>query len=272
MLAVLRDYKTGFLNNLMHAYEDLKESLSRLSLVIWMGWLSTFVPFRGSTIGPYWMTLQTLAWAASISFIFRPGLSATTPFFTYVALGITIYSTITIFISEGSEAFIKEYSIILNIPNPFLIYIIKLMVRAVVNVVMSLPVVILAIYIDGVALTMRSLLVIPGMILLFLFGFGISTFFATSSTRYRDIRFSMTLLMRFLFFTTPVFWYKTSGIREIIADLNPLYHMLLVIRGPILGVQVDMHNYFIAISLTVISLLLGGYIFAVMRPRMAQWL
>ncbi len=255
------------------AWDDFRESLSLLRLAIWMGWLGTLLPFRDTKVGPYWITIICFIWAFSIGFLFNPGKGTTElPFLTYVALGVTTFSVIRTFLAEGTDVFIKESSIILNVPNPFFIYIIKISVKASINFVMSIPVIIIAMLVDGVPINVNCLLSIPGMMLLLFFGMGSSLLFASLATRYRDVRFIMQSLVRFLFFVSPVFWIKSSGIREVVAEFNPIYHLITIIRLPVMGTIPSFNNYMISMVSCLVVLFLGVLVFAMMRGRMAQWL
>ncbi len=265
--------KNFFTIKIYDGWEDIRESLSLLKVTIWMGWIGTLLPFRDTKIGPYWITFICAIWVFSIGIIFNPNKAfEDVPFLTYVSIGIVLFDIIRAFLGEGSSAFTKEANIILNVPNPFFIYIIKVMVKAIIHFTMCLPVIILAMIIDRVTINLYFLLIFPGMILLLIFGTGTCLFLATIATRYRDIRFVMQASMRFLFFVTPVFWIKSSGVREIIAEFNPIYHLLTIIREPAMGTMPSLHSYIVSMLISLFALIIGFSIFSIMRNRIAHWL
>jgi ABC-type polysaccharide/polyol phosphate export permease len=53
--------------------------------------------------------------------------------------------------------------------------------------------------------------------------------------------------------------------------LNPIAYMLAVVRDPILGRDVPLETWLIAIALVVASLVAGGLMYLRFRGRIAYW-
>ena len=254
-----------------NSFNDILESIKMVRVSIWMGWLGSSLPFRNTKIGIFWMTLTGFVWIFTIGFLFKPS-SIEIPFLSYVALGISIFTTIRIFLGEGTNVFIKQSLIILNIPNPFFIYVINIIVKAVLNFIMLIPVIILALFIDKIKLSYLALLAIPGFLIMLLFGIGACLILGSLTSRYKDVSFIMQAILRLLFFASPLFWVKSHGLKAIVAEVNPLYHIITIIRAPILGYLPDIHNYYISIIFSVVVLLIGFILFTIVREKMAYWL
>ncbi len=257
------------------AWADLRGSLERLPLVAWLGWRDALLPFRGAVIGPYWITLYVAIWSFGIAYIFKHNLGAQEPhYLVYVAIGVTLFTVLTTFFNDGSQAFVKDAKLILNVPNPLSIYILKLAVRGCIEMVLSLPVIAVAMILTGLTLQLPALLALPGLVLILLFGVGFSLLLASLATRFRDLGFAVRALMRFMIFLTPVFWIVTSqsGPRALLAELNPFYHLITIVRDPLLGSIPSMHHYVISLACATCAALLGFLVFAAMRGRMAAWL
>jgi ABC-type polysaccharide/polyol phosphate export permease len=221
------------------------------------------------------MTAQTAVWAGSIGFLFSNSIGAGEPaYYVYVATGIALYMTFTIFFSDGVSAFLRESSLILNVPNPYLIYVGKLSVKALLQVVMSLPVLAAALYLSHTPLKPVALLALPGLALALVFGSGLSMFLASIAVRMRDLVFAVQAAMRLLLFITPVFWLVETrgGTRGMLAHVNPLYHHLQMVRAPLMGSAPEPINVVFAIGSAVIALAIGFMTFALMRKRIAIWL
>jgi ABC-type polysaccharide/polyol phosphate export permease len=77
-----------------------------------------------------------------------------------------------------------------------------------------------------------------------------------------------------LFLLTPIMWQPESlrgaGLR-VIADANPLYHLVEVFREPLLGVAPEPVTWAVSGASTALSLAVGVYFYARYRRRVAFW-
>ena len=79
-----------------------------------------------------------------------------------------------------------------------------------------------------------SLLAIPGMALVFLNQCWLGICLAVLSTRYRDIPPIVATVLQITVFATPIMWPVSSlGEKHFIADINPFYHLIEIVRGPL---------------------------------------
>jgi ABC-type polysaccharide/polyol phosphate export permease len=81
-------------------------------------------------------------------------------------------------------------------------------------------------------------------------------------------------MMRFLLFFTPVFWIpdRSSHLRGLLVDLNPLYHFLTIVRDPILGHVPALNHYLVALGCAAVTTFAGLVVFGFMRKRVTIWL
>jgi ABC-type polysaccharide/polyol phosphate export permease len=94
------------------------------------------------------------------------------------------------------------------------------------------------------------------------------------STRFRDLPPLASNIIQVLFYITPILYQPSQlpASMKIIAYYNPLYHMIEVLRRPLIGEVPPIESYIGA----SVSLLLGGAIafvvFRRFRGRIAYWL
>ncbi len=82
------------------------------------------------------------------------------------------------------------------------------------------------------------LLVLPGLVLLFLNSIWLGIVIAILSTRFYDVPQIVANLLQVVFFSTPIIWQaKALGDAPLIAEINPIYHLVEVVRAPLLGRQ-----------------------------------
>ena len=263
------------LTRLGTAFSDLGQSLKRLRLAYWLGFRETLLLYRIAKIGPLWMTIQTGFWALAVGYLFGPTMGHGEPgYYVYVTVGFALYSTFQIFIGDGAGVFVRAGSFILNVPNPFLFYVIKVAAKASIQVAMVSPVIVVAMLYARQPITPQIVLAIPGLFLCGAFGIGVTLFLGTIAVRNRDVIFAVGAGMRLLLFITPIFWIveDRGGTRSLIANANPLHHLITLVREPIMGQVPDpVHWIFGALS-ALVSLSIGFLTFARFRGRMAIWL
>ena len=113
----------------------------------------------------------------------------------------------------------------------------------------------------------------PALTLFFLNAIWLQMFFGLIATRWRDVSHLVTAVTRILFFTTPILWVydERTGMRKMLASVNPLTHFLEVFRGPFLNEAPTSQSWLIVIAWTI-----GGWIFAIaaasrMQRRLPFW-
>jgi ABC-type polysaccharide/polyol phosphate export permease len=258
------------------AWSDLRQSLERLRLVVTLGWRDASLPYQRAVIGPYWITLHVAIWAFGIGYMLKGQLGAGHPnYLVYVTVGVTLFSILTTFFTDGSQALTKQANLIVNIPNPIAIHVLRLATKGLIELGFSLPVIVLAMLLTRMPLQPTILLALPGLALLLIFGFGCSLLLSCASIRLPDLPFVVRAVMRFMIFFTPVFWSpdrQSAGLRTALVDANPFYHFLTIVRDPLLGIVPSAHHYWIAVAFAAIAVIAGLFVFGLMRKRMTIWL
>jgi lipopolysaccharide transport system permease protein len=73
-----------------------------------------------------------------------------------------------------------------------------------------------------------------------LLGWALATSLAYVSVRFRDVPFALNLLLQAVWFVSPVYFeakvFRDSNLRALI-DYNPIYHLLQLVRAPLLDGQ-----------------------------------
>jgi ABC-type polysaccharide/polyol phosphate export permease len=192
----------------------------------------------------------------------------------YISAGLMVWTFITTTLLDGCTAILGQSGIIRNVKLPFMVHILRVLLRNIIILLHSVPVVVLFLFIAHVQLSLPMLLVIPGLVIVCVWLLGASYGIAVLAARFRDIPQLVTYLLQFAMFITPVFWRveQMGGHRAHIVTLNPLAHMVIVVRDPLLGVAPPMISWEIAISTTLVTLVLATGIVAACRKRIALWI
>jgi ABC-type polysaccharide/polyol phosphate export permease len=94
------------------------------------------------------------------------------------------------------------------------------------------------------------------------------------SARFRDIPQLVSNIVQVAFFLSPIIWSAEMlpPSRRYLADFNPLFHFIEVVRAPLLGEPLHMLSWIVVASLLVIGSSSTFAVFARFRARVPYWL
>jgi ABC-type polysaccharide/polyol phosphate export permease len=126
----------------------------------------------------------------------------------------------------------------------------------------------------GLPITWATLLVIPGFMLFWVNAVWITMLLGALAARYRDVQQLVGTLLQISLFLTPIFWStnQLTGKAAMLAQLNPMYHLLAVIREPLLGTAPSWTHWFSVLLMAVIGWTMTIQMLARFRRRIVYWL
>jgi lipopolysaccharide transport system permease protein len=114
---------------------------------------------------------------------------------------------------------------------------------------------------------------IPAFLLLVLNGALISVSLGLLSARFRDIPRIVTSLTQIVFLITPILWTpEMLGPRIYLAYGNPFFHLIEIVRRPLLGSLPLAEAVWVSLLVTVLNLVVAVALFSRFRARIAYWL
>ena len=112
-----------------------------------------------------------------------------------------------------------------------------------------------------------------GVVLITLNGIWVTMLLGVICTRFRDLAPLISTVVNLMFLVTPVFWYRDMlKDRVVIADANPFYHLIEIVRAPILGDFPSSTSYIFCISSIFVGFLITIFISARMEKRVPFWI
>ncbi|RWK23517.1 MAG: ABC transporter permease [Mesorhizobium sp.] len=194
--------------------------------------------YRRSFIGPLWILLNLGVYVGTIGFVygvmFGQDLKA---FLPYLMLGFVTWGLISASIIDASAVFVSAEGYIKQFSYPKQIYILRAVVGSSMNFAMGLvAVAIVQIFIGNLQFT-GWILAVPGLMLLYIALLGQTTIFAYLGSAFRDLPHALAGVLQVVFYLTPIVIpasvLKNHGL-EFVYLLNPIYHLIEVVRDPIL--------------------------------------
>jgi len=262
------------------AWNDLRKGFQQRELWLALGWQDIKQRYRRSTLGPLWITVATgvmaLALGLLYSMLFQQDLRQ---FLPHVAVGLIIWGFIAGCIKEGAEVFIANEGLIKQLPSALSVHVYRLVWKQLLFLLHNLVIWLVLLAIFRPALGWNVLLVVPAMALILLNGVWVSMLFGIISTRFRDVAPLLDSLVQLAFYMTPIVWttktLETQGgevaQRAKLAEINPLYHYLEIVRAPMIGEEVAAYHWFIVLACTAVGLLLAVLAMRKWRFRVSYW-
>jgi lipopolysaccharide transport system permease protein len=247
-----------------------------LGIGLMLGWQDIRQSYRRSIFGQLWITIGMAVTISAIGIVF--GTIFNTPlevFLPYLASGLITWGLIAGILNEGNQAFIVAEAMIKQLPLPKIVYVVRVVWRNIIvsahNIVI-MPVVIL---LFGGGITW-ALLLWPLGILLAVFALsGMAMIFGIVATRFRDLPQIISAALTVAFYITPVIWIKESlgdnELVEAIVSLNPLYHILQVMRLPLISQYPSLENWIWVVVLGIALWTIGLLLFKKYEKRIAYW-
>jgi len=255
------------------ALNDLAECARLYRLASTLGWLDIKLRYRGSILGPFWLTLSTgvmiLAMGLLYSRLFHMSLQDYMP---YLALSIVLWNTIAAMVSEACICFTGAEGTIRATRLPFTIYAARAVVRNALVLAHNAVVIVLVIAVYDVWPGWGALAALPGLAVWIVDGVAACLLLGTFCARFRDIPPIVGSIMQIAFFLTPIIWRP-----ELIGDavawlvLNPFYPLVAIVRDPLLDNVPGPLIWLAAVAWSGLLVVAAGLVFARLRGRLAFW-
>lgn len=272
---MLRTGQRGGLFQLQMAFRDLKGSGQRLGLAWSLASHDIVSRYRGSILGPFWITLSMGLMVLGIGFLYSNLFQIPlNEFLPFVALGIVFFGVMTGIINEGCDTFVQAKGILSQTSLPMFTFVWRTVLRNLISLAHHLVIVIAVLTFYGYWGKAHPLLALGGLLLMVLNASWISMVVGIISARFRDIPQIVVSVMQFAIFMTPVFWRpdRFSGEHMAILHLNPFFHMLDAVRAPLLGQAVAPQSYVVLVAMALAGWTLTFALFARTRRRIVHYL
>jgi ABC-type polysaccharide/polyol phosphate export permease len=272
---MLRTGRRGALFEFHMAFLDLRNSIHRLGLAWSLALHDVMSRYRGSILGPFWITLSMGIMVLGIAFLYATLFNVSVEkYLPMVALGIVFFGVISSTITEGCDTFVSAASMLSQTNLPMFTFVWRTVFRNLINLAHHLVIVLGVLLIFGTWRQSNPLGGVVGLFFVVANAAWISMLAAIVAARFRDIPQVVTSVMQFAAFVTPVFWPadRITGLRRLVLDLNPFYHMLEAVRAPLLGVPIADHTYSFLAIFAAFGWALTFSVFAVTRRRIVHYL
>jgi ABC-type polysaccharide/polyol phosphate export permease len=163
-----------------------------------------------------------------------------------------------------------------QITLPYCLYINKVIARNFIIFLHNIPILlpIIALFHETAKINLCTLMLIPGLLLIYLNGLTYGLTLAMLGARFRDISQIIKSLIQVVFFVTPVMWSPDilPPAKRFIATLNPFYAFIEFIRDPLIGKVPSLTSWLIVFAVTLLGFFISFKLFSRYRSRIVYWL
>ena len=262
------------------SFRDLVRGWSQYELWLQLGWQDIKQRYRRSTLGPLWITIATGVMALALGLLYSMLFQIDVrEFLPHVTVGFIVWGFISGCIKDGANVFIENEGLIKQLPSALSVHVYRLVWRQLLFFAHNIVIWVLLVIIFRIPLTWQTLLAIPALLLLVLNGVWVTMLFGIIATRFRDVAPLLEALVQLLFYVTPIVW-TTQTLKEqggevaqraLLAEINPLYHYLEIVRAPMINQPVAAYHWGIVAICTAVGLLITLLAMRQMRFRVSYW-
>jgi len=256
---------------------DLIRSLSLWRIWTRMGLQDVRRRFRRSVIGASWIFLNLGITIAAVGFIYGALLGQDLrTFLPFLTAGLVSWGYITASVVEGGQAFIASEGYVKQIGLPIYVYVLRFFVSITVTAMISSLAYLLVAGVFRIGWSWGTLWVVPGIVLLTTASLLLIAIFAYLTTRFRDAAYMAAAALQVWFYVTPVLWphelLRARGLAWAV-ELNPLYHLLEVVRHPLLFSEpAPAHSYVIVLLLLTALAVTAWWLARLLHRRIVYFL
>jgi len=257
------------------ALMDIIKGFKLWRLALSLGWFDIKLRYKGSALGPLWITSTSAAMTATMgviySSLFKMDIHEYLPF---VALSTVLWGQgIALTLSDACQCFLQANDTIHSIKLPFFLQALRTVFRNIIILSLNLIIPIIVFILFKVHVGWNALFVLPGFILWFINGLAVCLLLGCICARYRDIPQIINSFIQIIFYVTPIIWLPQQ-LKHHIAYLvyNPLYPLIEVVRGPLLNNGFNGTIWIYALAYSMLIWLASGYVFIRARGRLAFWI
>jgi lipopolysaccharide transport system permease protein len=255
------------------ALADLRDGLSQWRLALALARLDLRNRYRGSVLGPLWMSLSTLIMLIGLGLLygalFKFKLSNYLP---HLAVSLIVWQWMAGFINDSCATLTSADGVIRQMRLPYTLHALRVAFRNTLVAAHSLPLIPIVFLIFRQVPGPEALLAIPGLVLIGINMLAGGLLLGMVCARFRDIPPIVANVVQLAFFVSPILWKpELLGDAMVWMAFNPFYALLETVRGPLLEGGGPPLAWLAAIFFTTLHVVLAGFLFARFRSRIAFW-
>ncbi|MET0181615.1 MAG: ABC transporter permease [Caulobacterales bacterium] len=248
-------------------------------VVRWRDWSKMAIQdidlrYRRSLFGPFWISASVVALILSLAYLYSAIFKQ--PFETYLpylAFGYMAWALILGVVSDSATSALEHEGYLRNLPLPLSFIAGRIALRNAIIFLHNLVAVSVILYLFGHRYEVVALQVLLGAWLIIAIGYCAVLILGPVCARFRDVQQLVMSAMQLVFFLTPIFWMpEHAGPRSVFVEANPFYHLIELVRAPMLGAPADLRHWIFSFWILGAAFVMALVSVSLTRRRVALWI
>lgn len=256
------------------AIDDIVQGLRLYDMWGRIGYAEIKRRYRRTVIGPFWSSLSLAIFVVVLGITWSQ-LWKIDPkeYLPYLCAGMICWFLFSSFVTEGCQVFIASESLIKQLRISYMMLVYALVWRNLLvfahNLLIYIPI---AIY-GRVPFNLYWFAAIPGIVFMGINGLWIALLLGILCARFRDVQQVTLSLLQIAIFVTPILWSPKllAGRAMVLVDFNMLYHYIVIVRDPLMGLPPPLWSWVMVIVATIVGWAGTLYVYSRFRRRIPYW-
>lgn len=235
-----------------------------LNLVYTLAVKTLKLKYKNSLLGFLWSMINPLMYLLIFTFVFSNVFVGIDRYPLYALTGIVFWTFFSTSSIQIIESIIQSSGVMKSMNVTKIAFPIGAQLSALLSLLLTMVPFLILMFIFGLKIGWESLLFFPILLLFACFTFGMSLFLSSLNVYFRDVQLAWSSLLPAIFYSAPIA-YASNLIPEKFAwliKLNPLYYFINLLRDILYHNRIpDMQNMLIATGISVVSLVVGVFVF-----------
>lgn len=264
----------SFESDIKNALADFSQGVENRHIWSRLGLNDVKNRYRRSKLGPMWAGLSILIFVCALGPVYATlmGLELR-EYIIHLLLGFVVWSFASSVILESGSEFINSANYLISFQLSYSTLMLRVIWRNLIVVGYQMLVFILLAAFLQHPVGLGWLVLPISVFLVTVNVLWVGLVVGILATRFRDLAELINNVLRLVFFITPIIWVPTLNIDLVnIVEFNPFYHLIEVIRAPLLSNSVPIKSWLVCVALSCAGWSVALPIFAKYRSRVAFWI
>jgi len=255
---------------------DWADIFAHRDLLYFLTWRDLKVRYKQTVLGVAWALLQPIFMTLIFTLLFGRlaglGSQISVPYPLFALAGLVPWTFFATAVTTSGNSVVSNTNLITKVYFPRILIPIASVAAAFVDFAMSFIVLLLVMFYYQVGLKPSILMILPLIMLTFLFALGVGMYFAALNVKYRDIRFVVPFLIQLWLFVSGVIVPMSvlSQKWRWAVSLNPMAGIIEGYRAALFGQPFNWTSLGVAAALTCAVLVYSAYSFRRMEKNFAD--
>lgn len=255
----------------------LLASIKAPSFWTYSSWLDIVTRYRGSVLGVAWLSLPTAVFVLLLGNVYSVLMGyPIEEYMPYLATGYVVWRFMLQVINDSAGAFQSHKAFIMDGRVQLSDFLLRSFAKAGIQFLFGMVVVVAVVVWfkswGGLVGVSTMLLTLP---LLLVNLFWISVCIALVGARFPDTKDAIGTILVAGFLLTPILWmidrFPPDSLRGFLARLNPAYHLVDMVRAPVLGRMPEQVSLIAAVVMGVLGWCLASWLYRRYARFVALW-